>query len=821
MVCLSSGFMASVKSTSKINKRESRTRTPSDKKLMRSCEEISSSSSSLLLCVGEDDHSLALNGHDIQRLAITAQDLERLRVPKPPADSQKPTSMTRVCVRKTRPPDELSRQVRVTVARPLPHDEAPPCSFEYAGPGGPRFDAQGMVLPHSILGSLEDFRTEMQLRGEMELVERIPDAQQLPPLVVEAENDGDDKAEDHSETGRSHQSHALQHWYRHMTERRRQQDFISRLLQKPAASLLMNRSDGFRRIQEQRDRIHRGLSDLHTEHARRVDSEFWNLPQRYGDEMSGITATLTQSERGKHPDVTRVGQTLATRLESGNVVCEAVNGGWEQSLYLQQRLHQLKDTLRDYSPEVEALEVLGSGPSVGRFPPPDERGEEEEEDEEQKENEDPLALFDDIISDVELRPALRVGGDLALWTGSASSHQLKGQEGVSARLMFETVTGQSVSADLELKNEGSTAIYYSWERLTRTHTHSQHFYFNSTTAVILPSSTKHISFTFKSVSAGIVTEVWRLNTHPVLMGGAPLQVTLRGVALDQDKSAQERAALEKELERKASVSLCRRIIVDLLRGVQSPERPSSPDDLYITDDELFLTHNPDLQYRREPVEALRALWEQVSGTGAADWDLSVHTLRQVVLSAPETDAVSRDECLSQFNSLMLELQRPQTQTPPVTSHSISLQLWRELLDGLVTDSVRLRHKLGLPENNTWSDTTHGQHTLEQKAEEERTVGALLMKDEARRASVRELEETRGARAAARAVQERGSVKKPVPEERKTGAGERDSSFTTDRSEHKHTLQDRYRPLLHAQVYVRMERMLGSLCDLLQDSQSSS
>ncbi|XP_051731914.1 MYCBP-associated protein [Ctenopharyngodon idella] len=806
MVCLSSGFMASVgKSTSKINKRETRPRTPSDKKLLRSCEEISSSSSS---CVGEEDRSVALNGHDIQSLAITAQDLERLRVPKPPTDSQKPKSMTHVYVRKIRPPDELGRKVKVTVARPLPQDDAPPRPFEYAGPGGPRFDAQGMVLPHSILGSLEDFKTEMQLRGETELVQRIPDGQTLPPLVVETENDSD-KAQDLSEMGRSHQSHALQHWYHHMTERRRQQDFISRFLQKPAASLLMNRSGRFRRIQEQRDRIHRGhhVAGVCFQ-GRRVGSEFWTLPQRYGDEMSGITATLTRSERGNPPDVTRIGQTLATRLESGTVTSDAVASGWDQSLYLQQRLHELKDALRDFSPEVEGLEVLGSGLSVTRSPLLDDR--EEEEDEEQKENEDPLALFDDVISDVELRPALRVCGDLALWTGSTSSHQ--GQEGISTRLMFETVMGQSVSTDLELKNEGSTAIYYSWERLTPTHSHTQHFYFNNTTAAILPGSTKRISFTFKSVSAGIMTEVWRLNTHPVLMGGASLLVTLRGVALDEDKSAQQRAALEKELERKAAVSLCRWIIADLLRGVRSPERPSSPDDLYITDEELFLTHNPDLQYHREPVEALRGLWEQVSGRHTPVWDLSLNTLRQVVLSIPETDGEIRETCLSQFNSLMIELQRPQIHTPPVTSHIISLQLWRELLDGLVTESVRLRQKLELPENNTWSDTTHD-HTSE---EEQGTEGALLMKDAMRRASVRELEETRGAKTA----EERGSVKKLVPEERRTGAGERDSSFTTESAEHKHTPQDTYRALLHAQVYALMERMVDSLCDLLHDSQTA-
>lgn len=36
-------------------------------------------------------------------------------------------------------------------------------------PAGPRFDARGMVLPHSILGSLEDFKRETALRGDTEV----------------------------------------------------------------------------------------------------------------------------------------------------------------------------------------------------------------------------------------------------------------------------------------------------------------------------------------------------------------------------------------------------------------------------------------------------------------------------------------------------------------------------------------------------------------------------------------------------------------------------------------------------------------------------
>lgn len=53
-----------------------------------------------------------------------------------------------------------------------------------------------------------------------------------------------------------------------------------------------------------------------------------------------------------------------------------------------------------------------------------------------------------------------------------------------------------------------------------------------------------ILFTFKTVSPGIMTEAWKLHTHPVLMGGAILQVTLKGMALYQDKTAGPRTALE-------------------------------------------------------------------------------------------------------------------------------------------------------------------------------------------------------------------------------------------------------------------------------------
>ncbi|TRY87354.1 hypothetical protein DNTS_017219 [Danionella cerebrum] len=688
------------KSTSRIFKKE--TRPLSERKRPRGCEELSpsppsSSSSSSSVCDG--DQSPSLNS-----LAIASHKLHRLRVPRPPTDSQKLKPLTHVFVRKIRPPDDVSRMVTVNVARPLPLEDAPPHKFEYSGPGGPRFDSDGMLLPHSLLGNLEDFRTEMQLRGETELAERIPDTHKQPPLVEQTESAHPEVS---SETEWSQQSHALQHWSRHMAERRRQQDFIARLLQKPASSLLMNRSSRFRHVQEQRELIDRALSARHLQHGRRVGSEFWSLPQRYGDELRDVL-----SERG--------------------------NTGWDQSVYLHERRAELKDVLAHFSPDAEFLEVLGSAPHGPRSPQL-----EDQEEEELKENLDPLAQFDDIIRAVDLIPALRVCGEVARWSGSDSSHQ--GEEGVSVRVNFETLTGRSVNADLELANEGSTVIYYSWQRETDTLSHSQLFYFNSSSGMILPSSTKRIRVTFKSATARITTEVWRLITHPVLMGGASLHVILRGVALDQDENAAHRAALE----------------------------------LYLTDEERFHICNPQLQYQREPVEALRSLWQQVrvSGDHSPEWDLSLNTLSQALLGSPSQDELHEAHLLM-FNSLVLQLQRTQPPlAPELRAQRISLQLWRELLEALVQESVRLRHTLKLPEHLTWTDALQENIREEEQAQED--PGA--------------------------APEERGSSTKQQAEERKT-------------VEH---MQISYRRLLHKQVYALMERMVDSLCELLEDCSSNS
>ena len=54
----------------------------------------------------------------------------------------------------------------VTVAKRAPPD-APVKPVEYGSVAGPRFDDDGYVVPHSILGTVEEFKAEARRRGEL------------------------------------------------------------------------------------------------------------------------------------------------------------------------------------------------------------------------------------------------------------------------------------------------------------------------------------------------------------------------------------------------------------------------------------------------------------------------------------------------------------------------------------------------------------------------------------------------------------------------------------------------------------------------------
>lgn len=66
----------------------------------------------------------------------------------------------------------------------------------------------------------------------------------------------------------------------------------------------------------------------------------------------------------------------------------------------------------------------------------------------------------------------------------------------------------------------------------------------ASTGVILPGDRLKLHVVFKSIKGGIFTEKWEFVTRPQLLSGASLILTLRGVAVQEDKYKRTRASIE-------------------------------------------------------------------------------------------------------------------------------------------------------------------------------------------------------------------------------------------------------------------------------------
>ncbi|XP_031600246.1 MYCBP-associated protein [Oreochromis aureus] len=731
------------------------------------------------------------------------QKLNKLCMPKIPKSHQKQELMAHVS--KTSAGDE----VRTRKQENLDSD----CQLlDFRGPMGVRFDEHGMILSYTILGSLEDYRTYLEAKGETELVKRIPNSlgdplceakERSPPDAVETET---------LSSQRNIQGTALQNWDKHVRHRRQQQDFLSDLLHRPVENLLMNQANHYRETQEQREFLNRVMPLIHSGYGYRVGSEFWSLPQRYGDEMSGITATLTQTERGRRKPITQMGQPQRICQESGIICAETLRPAsqtWSQSAYLQHQRQLLKEVLQDMDinkPDISELVVIGSGkPSYSPLL------ENEEEEMESKQNLDSLAQHEDVHLDV---PTLRFCGQVATWTGNSLSKQ--GEVGISATIFFEALTGEIVTSHLDLHNEGSTVIFYSWQQLPKPYsfpnlgsqTQKVHFYFNASSGVILPGETQRVEFLFKSEKPVIKTEIWQLSTHPVLLQGASMQVVLRGISLYQDRSADERLFIETKLEKVVWEKICRSIVYEALYQVHSPERPSSPAELYITTEQLFLSRNPKLQYRDEPVEGLKALWQKLDQ--GSTWDYSVDTLRQAVLSLPDEessqDSLKREEGLAQLNSLYLQLSEPSGLKHPLTAGTLGRQLWRKLLDRMTAEAMWLRNLLGLPEKEAWTDkedkpviTDAGE--IQALWQDHRHIYDTQKKGgrEKETGKGHQGKTTKIKRTLENQEDESESILQPPPKQKNVVK-----------------MMPVYTRLLHSKVYALMEDLVDNLCDLMDE-----
>ena len=94
--------------------------------------------------------------------------IPKLREPRPPSERRPTPPKTSVVVKKMKPASEWDKPKPrlVTVARPAPPN-APLKERDFSEAGGLRLDESGDIIEHSILGTVEEYKKEAFLSGDL------------------------------------------------------------------------------------------------------------------------------------------------------------------------------------------------------------------------------------------------------------------------------------------------------------------------------------------------------------------------------------------------------------------------------------------------------------------------------------------------------------------------------------------------------------------------------------------------------------------------------------------------------------------------------
>ncbi|XP_026636360.1 MYCBP-associated protein isoform X1 [Microtus ochrogaster] len=762
--------------------------------------------------------SNVLQGDDILALAIKKEDLKKQHVPRFAEIEGKPVITQKFIIRKLKPKDS-SRKVYHLVAHPA-HPDAATKPLDYSGPGD-NYLSSDQILPHQILGSLQDFKRIAVARGNTQLAKLIHTQPCLMTLISAKE---EQKPKAPKEEKRPPWAPRLQHnflknWRRHIALWKKQQQVLSEHLKKPTSELLMHAGESYRRIQEERELIDRALPTQHDGKGFKAANWFWSPLEYLGGEVTGLLMTKTKTQRGLVEPITHIRKPHSIQVETGLPAQKDAwyRYTWDRSLFLVYRRKELQNIMADLDfsqQDIDGLEVVGRGKpfssvTVEEHSPCEKSLKSSSEDTMLL---DSLTNFSDMVPMPILGPSLLFCGKPACWIRGSNPDDKK-NIGIAVRLTFETLEGEKTSSELTVVNNGTVAIWYDWRRRPRTdffqdlkRNRTQRFYFNNREGVILPGETKHFTFFFKSLNAGIFRESWEFGTHPTLLGGAVLQVTLHAISLTQDLFMEERKLLESKLAAHEALTIAQSVLQELLRGISTPERAPSPVDAYLTEEDLFHYRNPRLHYQHQVIQDLQELWQQYSslplkteeaGAGQEDplnsrvrpastpplmfveksqgdphhlvssgspvmeapqllsrqemdslrelrepflpqktgtksfprksimeeilveespdveptrspweleslpppkWNLCLEDFRKAVLTFPEE--AQREDGLIRLNKAAVELCQEQKPLQSDSLHQMCLQLWRDVIDSLVSQSLWLRALLGLPEKET-------------------------------------------------------------------------------------------------------------------------
>lgn len=458
---------------------------------------------------------------------------------------------------------------------------------------GLRVDGAGRVVPHSLLGSLEDFETLGDVPAEMSRqATMVPPSQPRPdhnpPVRYREILDGiprwTKKAQQY-ENGR--EARHLKRWEGWNGEQKRQEQHIMSRMPPGKETLLMTNSvEAHRRVVEEQEMLETVLSNKRAlpfdeiGHGYRVGSEYFAQPEVT---KTGLQTTLKRSQKGPADGFLYIGKptVVAEEQQLGSQLDMTRTGVERRSTFFanpyltarQQAVQSGQALLFPHTPKMDQLQV------VGRPYPSTNSG-----------GDDGAAVADSVHANAPREEEVHTSSEAAEAADAdaaldgpkpgphldcAGSYPAEAQPttGDGTRILFTAHVGEKTESSFSLANSGTTALYYHWEKvetpnsLGTSRTHKQRFFFDLRPQAILPGETRTIPMYFLSGKSGIYIESWHLRVTPQLQYTPT--VILSGTALQEDVHRPACEALEAETEKSLIEGSIRSLLLNLVDRVHT------------------------------------------------------------------------------------------------------------------------------------------------------------------------------------------------------------------------------------------------------------
>jgi len=644
-------------------------------------------------------------------LKIDRNILQSSHSPQPPKERPKEN----ILIRRTIPTSKYKQnkpKEKILIAKPV--DSNNELDISKVIPAEPVEPSN--VKSYNILGSYKEFKHQAARERQIQLLSA---KSSLIPINDSNNNTRSESLTNSSEGKNVNQTNALQHWEKQMEARRKQQEYLARKMGSDQDMLVMNQSDSFRSVQEERTLIDRAMPLKDYGKGYRVGSEFWKQVEGIGGNED-ISITLGETEKGNVASIEHIGHPSNVKSEMGTnwsttSRMRTIHHNWMNSTYLSERKEYLKDVINEldpHKPYMDELEVIGHSfnfPKLNNYSVlsfNETKGEKiienddlfGEEENSTPKSDDPLACYEDVYPAPTFGPSLVINGQTAQWEGPPVKESDE-ETSIEVDLSFETAISQLCKCCVALTNDGTTVIHFSWRKLPKYDPFGlkkgkpeERFYFDIRDGIILPGQTISIPFVFQSGNAGIFTEQWCLQTHPVLCGGRRMLVNLHAVATRPNELEKERQQLEEQYEVRQNNRMASRIVEDILRGVSTPPRVPSPTPL-LTEEEQFSAKNEQFHYNTSTTNKLKEFFLELEPE--ANWDLSIVSLLKNIENIEDED--TKEDALKRLNTELVSFSRSSSKPLGKDVYDKCYKAICQSMDKFVERSMILRNNLGLPE----------------------------------------------------------------------------------------------------------------------------